>query len=368
MYYEDARPEGLTDGSGEGSLYEWKQTHCWVKEIGTTAENEYSHAINTEFTPAPPEHPAGYRLSVDHAPIYASWNQTYEALGSGFFDYRHNFDIRPVYSDIQDYGGYNGDYHAAILHALDGESRPEYRFVRWEKYNWQTGAWEFFSDERDQKVNYVEAEKDALGNAVKDSDGRYVYAVDERFTEATGIRAVYEEVTYHIKVSGGYYQISTGWNKWSDEKYTEGNVKYGTKIKIDYDRSLIPEGKEVDRIIDDATGEKAESYEIDVKADGAYTVTYQPETAYFSPEAENGVVKKDGEVFTGGSFPIGSTVTLATEGNEGYHHHYQLQRGRRDSDLHADHCGQRRHASCACEADGHLCEDRAQQGDLQRGR
>ena len=318
MYYEDARPEGLTEGSGEGSLYEWKQTHCWVKEIGTTAENEYSHAINTEFTPAPPEHPAGYRLSVDHAPIYASWNQTYEALGSGFFDYRHNFDIRPVYSNIQDYGGYNGDYHAAILHALDGESHPEYRFVRWEKYNWQTGAWEFFSDARDQKVNYVEAKKDAAGNAVKDSDGRYVYAVDERFTEATGIRAVYEEVTYHIKVNGGYYQISTGWNKWSDEKYPEGDVKYGTKIKIDYDRSLIPEGKEVDRIIDDATGEKAESYEIDVKADGAYTVTYQPETAYFSPEVENGVVKMDGEAFIGGRFPIGSTVTLTTEGNEGY--------------------------------------------------
>ena len=318
MYYEDALPEELTEGSGEGSLYEWRQTHCWVKEIGTTAENEYSHAINTEFTPAPPEHPAGYRLSVDHKKIYAGENQIYEALGSGFFDYRHNFDIRPVYSNIQDYGGYNGDYHAAILHALDGESHPEYRFIRWEKYNWQTGAWEFFSDARDQKVNYVEAKKDAAGNAVKDSDGRYVYAVDERFTEATGIRAVYEEVTYHIKVNGGYYQISTGWNKWSDEKYTEGDVKYGTKIKIDYDRSLIPEGKEVDCIIDDATGEKAESYEIDVKADGAYTVTYQPETAYFSPEVENGVVKMDGEAFTGGRFPIGTSVTLTTEGNEGY--------------------------------------------------
>lgn len=318
MYYEDARPEGLTEGSGEGSLYEWKQTHCWVKEIGTTAENEYSHAINTEFTPAPPEHPAGYRLSVDHAPIYASWNQTYEALGSGFFDYRHNFDIRPVYSDIQDYGGYNGDYHAAILHALDGESRPEYRFVRWEKYNWQTGAWEFFSDARDQKVNYVEAKKDAAGNAVKDSNDKYIYTVDNRFTEATGIRAVYEEVTYHIKVNGGYYQISTGWNKWSDEMYSEGDVKYGTKIKIDYDRSQVPEGKEVDCILDDATGEKAESYEIDVKADGAYTVTYQPETAYFSPEVENGVVKMDGEAFTGGRFPIGTSVTLTTEGNEGY--------------------------------------------------
>ena len=318
MYYADARPEGLTEGNGEGSLYEWKQTHCWVKEIGTTAENEYSYDINTEFTPAPPEHPAGYRLSVDHAPIYASWNQTYEARGSGFFDYRHNFDIRPVYSNIQDYGGYNGDYHAAILHALDGESHPEYRFARWEKYNWQTGAWEFFSDARDQKVNYVEAQKDAAGNAVKDSNGKYIYTVDNRFTEATGIRAIYEDVTYHIKVNGGYYQLYESWNKWSDEKYPEGDVKYGTKIKIDYDRSQVPEGKEVDCIIDTATGEKPDSYEITVKAGGEYTVTYQPETAYFRPEVENGVVKKDGKAFTDGSFPIGSAVTLTTEGNEGY--------------------------------------------------
>ena len=319
MYYEDALPEGLlTEGNGEGSLYKWRQTHCWVKEIGTTAEKEYSHAIDTEFTPAPPEHPAGYRLSVDHKKIYAGENQIYEALGDGFFDYRHNFDIRPVYSNIQEYGGYNGDYHAAILHALDGESHPEYRFVRWEKYNWQTGAWEFFSNARDQKVNYVEAKKDTAGNAVKDSNGNYIYTVDNRFTEATGIRAIYEDVTYHIKVNGGYYQISTGWNKWSDEKYPEGDVKYGTKIKIDYDRSQVPEGKEVASIIDNATGKQPESYEIDVKANGAYTVTYQPEMADFNPQAENGVVKKGDEVFTGGRFPIGSTVTLTTEGYEGY--------------------------------------------------
>ena len=318
MYYEDALPEGLTDGNGEGSLYKWRQTHCWVKEIGTTAENESSYMINTAFTPAPPEHPAGYRLSVDHKKIYASWNQAYEALGSGFYDYRHNFDIRFVHSNIQDYGGNNGDDYAAILHALDGESHPEYRFVRWEKYNWQTGEWEFFSDARDQKVNYVEAKKDAAGNAVKDSNGNYIYTVDNRFTEATGIRAIYEDVTYHIKVNGGYYQLYESWNKWSDEKYPEGDVKYGTKIKIDYDRSQIPEGKEVDCIIDTATGEKPDSYEITVKAGGEYTVTYQPETAYFRPEVENGVVKKDGKEFTDGSFPIGSTVTLTTEGNDGY--------------------------------------------------
>ena len=164
-------------------------------------------------------------------------------------------------------------------------------FSHWEKYDPRTWQWEYCSDQAIWTPSV---------------------------TDVTTLRAIYEDVTYHIKVNGGYYQISTGWEKWSDEKYTEGDVKYGTKIKIDYDRSQVPEGKEVACIIDNATGEKPESYEIDVKADGTYTVTYQPETAYFSPQAENGVVKKDDKEFSGGRFPIGSTVTLTTEGNDGY--------------------------------------------------
>ena len=164
-------------------------------------------------------------------------------------------------------------------------------FSHWEKYDPRTWQWEYCSDQA-------------------------IWAPS--VADVTTLRAIYKDVTYHIKVNGGYYQISTGWEKWSDEKYTEGDVKYGTTIKIDYDSSQIPEGKEVACIIDEATGEKPESYEITVKADGAYTVTYQPETAYFRPEVENGVVKKDGKEFTDGSFPIGSTVTLTTEGNAGY--------------------------------------------------
>lgn len=199
------------------------------------------------------------------------------------------------------YGGvyYDGGHFGMATSAWsDEERRVQPRaattgkaFSHWEKYDPRTWQWAYWGDQAIWTPSV---------------------------TDVTTLRAVYRDITYHIKVNGGYYQISTGWNKWSDEKYTEGSVKYGTKIKIDYDRSQIPEGKEVDRIIDDATGEKAESYEIDVKANGAYTVTYQPETAYFSPEVENGVVKMDGEAFTGGRFPIGTSVTLTTEGNEGY--------------------------------------------------
>ena len=164
-------------------------------------------------------------------------------------------------------------------------------FSHWEKYDPRTWQWEYCSDQAIWTPSV---------------------------TDVTTLRAIYEDVTYHIKVNGGYYQLYESWNTWSDEKYTDGDVKYGTKIKIDYDRSQIPEGKEVACIIDNTTGKQPESYEITVKADGEYTVIYQPETAYFSPEVENGVVKKGDEVFTGGSFPIGSTVTLTTKGNEGY--------------------------------------------------
>ena len=164
-------------------------------------------------------------------------------------------------------------------------------FSHWEKYDPRTWQWEYCS-----------------------AQAIWTPSV----TDVTTLRAIYEDVTYHIKVNGGYYQLYESWNTWSDEKYPEGDVKYGTKIKIDYDRSQIPEGKEVASIIDTATGEKPDSYEITVKANGEYTVTYQPETAYFSPEVENGVVKMDGEAFTGGRFPIGTSVTLTTEGSEGY--------------------------------------------------
>ncbi len=164
-------------------------------------------------------------------------------------------------------------------------------FSHWEKYDPRTWQWKYCSDQAIWTPSV---------------------------TDVTTLRAVYKDITYHIKVNNGYYQVSTGWNEWSKDKYTEGDVKYGTTIKLSSDSSLTPEGQEVACIIDEATGKQPESYEITVKANGEYTVTYQPETAYFNPQVENGVVKKGDEVFTGGRFPIGSTVTLTTEGNDGY--------------------------------------------------
>ena len=163
-------------------------------------------------------------------------------------------------------------------------------FSHWEKYDPRTWQWEYCS-----------------------AQAIWTPSV----TDVTTLRAIYEDVTYHIKVNGGYYQISTGWNEWSKEKYTEGDVKYGTEIRINYDSSDIPAGQEY-ACITDAAGERLSSFTQKIQADNEYTIQYQTQTEYFEANAENGVVKMDGEAFSGGRFPIGSTVTLTTEGNEGY--------------------------------------------------
>ena len=163
-------------------------------------------------------------------------------------------------------------------------------FSHWEKYDPRTWQWEYCS-----------------------AQAIWTPSV----TDVTTLRAIYEDVTYHIKVNGGYYQISTGWNEWSKEKYTEGDVKYGTEIRINYDSSDIPAGQEY-ACITDAAGERLSSFTQKIQADNEYTIQYQTQTEYFEANAENGVVKMDGEAFTGGRFPIGTSVTLTTEGNAGY--------------------------------------------------
>ena len=163
-------------------------------------------------------------------------------------------------------------------------------FSHWEKYDPRTWQWEYCS-----------------------AQAIWTPSV----TDVTTLRAIYEDITYHIKVNGGYYQISTGWNEWSKEKDTEGDVKYGTEIRINYDSSDIPAGQEY-ACITDAAGERLSSFTQKIQADNEYTIQYQTQTEYFEANAENGVVKMDSEAFTGGRFPIGTSVTLTTEGNAGY--------------------------------------------------
>ena len=194
--------------------------------------------------------------------------------------------------------GYDDYYFGMATNAWSGEDRKVTpraaatgkEFSHWEKYNPRTWQWEYCSDQ-------------AIWTPP--------------VTDVTTLRAIYKDVTYHIKVNGGYYQISTGWNEWSKEKYTEGDVKYGTEIRIGYDPGTIPAGQEY-AYTTDAAGERLSSSTQKIQADNEYTIQYQTQTEYFEANAENGVVKKDGEEFSGGSFPLGTVLTLTTEGSEGY--------------------------------------------------
>ena len=309
----------------------------------------YDNGLSTSYLYSPV---SGYRT------FEKLWNENPSQLTPKFENYELETWADPVKVYTRTYGGKQCEYYVnddnACVRQWDGTervwftydtcetfpfSKPDRDKITWFSYYVMDGSYggvyydgghfgmasKDWSDE-DRKVTPRNASTGTAFSHWEKYDPRtwqWEYCHNQAIwtppvTDVTTLRAIYKDVTYHIKVNGGYYQISTGWDKWSDEKYSEGDVKYGTKIKIDYDRSQVPEGKEVACIIDNATGEKPDSYEIDVKADGEYTVTYQPETAYFSPQVENGVVKKGDEVFTGGRFPIGSTVTLTTEGNEGY--------------------------------------------------
>ncbi len=161
-------------------------------------------------------------------------------------------------------------------------------FSHWEKYDFNTKKYEACSD------------KEIWTPSVSD---------------VTRLRAVFKDVYYHIKVNGGYYKVSTGWEKWSDESYTEGDVIYGKDIRLYSDSSMIPEGMQEAGFVD-KDHNKLDSYTFRPDADGEYTMTYETKEAYFEASAKNGVVKKDGEVFNGGRLPIGSQITLTTESSD----------------------------------------------------
>lgn len=195
-----------------------------------------------------------------------------------------------VYYDGGHFGMASKDWSDEERRVTPRDAATGKAFSHWEKYDPRTWQWEYCSDQAIWTPSV---------------------------TDVTTLRAIYKDVTYHIKVNGGYYQLYESWNTWSDEKYTEGDVKYGTEIRINYDSSDIPAGQEY-ACITDVAGERLSSFTQKIQSDNEYTIQYQTQTEYFEANADNGVVKKGDEVFSGGRFPIGSTVTLTTEGNAGY--------------------------------------------------
>ena len=308
----------------------------------------YDNGLSTSYLYSPV---SGYRTFAK------LWNEDSSQLTPKFENYALETWADPVKVYTRTYGGKQCEYYVnkdnACVRQWDGTervwftydtcetfpfSKPDRDKITWFSYYVMDGSYggvyydgghfgmasKDWSDE-DRKVTPRDAATGKAFSHWENYDPRtwqWVYCSDKAIwtptvTDVTTLRAIYEDVTYHIKVNGGYYQISTGWEKWSDEKYTEGNVKYGTEIRINYDSSDIPAGQEY-AYTTDAAGERLSSFTQKIQADNEYTIQYQTKTEYFEATAENGVVKKGDEVFSGGWFPIGSTVTLTTEGDAGY--------------------------------------------------
>lgn len=160
-------------------------------------------------------------------------------------------------------------------------------FSHWEKMNPYTKKWEYCTD------------KETWTPSV---------------TDVTMLHAVFKDKTVHIKVNGGYFKIDEGWYDWSVKQYSDDDVKYNARISLFADSKLTPEGKQFARFVD-ASGNTVSGV-ISSQSDAEYTAIYEDKTSYFYAEAENGVVKKDGEIFTGGQFLVGSKVTFTTESSD----------------------------------------------------
>ena len=178
------------------------------------------------------------------------------------------------------YIGENDEY-CKLTH---NNPREDELFSHWEKYDPYTKEWSYFSD-----ADFAPT-----------------------INDVTTLRAVYKDKLVHVKVEGGYFEIDKGWYKWTNNKYNDVDVKYNTIIKVMADDKLTPDGKEVDHI-EDANGNRITENRIFITSDMEYRVVYVNKTVYVDVRAENGIVKKDGEVFSGERLEVGKEYTFTTE-------------------------------------------------------
>ncbi len=204
-------------------------------------------------------------------------------------------DSKPDKTKITEYryyvfdGSYNGD-DMMYFGITDSSTEPKYRTAT---ANDRTS--------RGEKFAYWEQLDLREGNWYKLSTSNpYTPGV----SDVTIIRAIYEPMTYHIKVVGGYYTVD-GVN------HTEGDVKHGTVISLGYDASSIPEDRTFSGFVD--SSEAAVSMSVTCTSANTYTLKDKEKEYYLSASAENGTVLKDGTTWYWGSFTAGTEVTLTTE-------------------------------------------------------
>ena len=230
-----------------------------------------------------------------------------------------------------------------------------YTFDRWEIYDWATGEWVFFSDEKTPTFNVVsyEVENYTYGPA-QDA----VFTSDSRLMDQTFLRCVR---TYHapepvapahITVTGGVCYPSDGCY---DDAVSELEVPAGTMVYLEYDEDMVPAGKRFlgwNEVKDgEVLCEGAGFYGVTVESgvyefiavyeDAAYYVNAYAENGYVYPAGDSGntavggvighdtpsgsigdLYNNEREEFCGGEYPYGAVLTLTTEGEEGYDYFY----------------------------------------------
>ena len=219
-----------------------------------------------------------------------------------------------------------------------------YEFVCWEIYDWATESWVFFSSEKTPRFNEVSWEGD-YHTATE-------FTLDTRLTDMTLLRCVREYVEPEpvdpavVEVIGGTCYASGHY----EEAAATGTFPAGTTVYFDSDYDLVPEGKRFEgwRIEKDGVIVDECSYAWGVTLEsGSYlfTAVYVNAQYYIQVEGENGYVYLDAvngesgttgktgkigkgegdgesEPFWGGEYELGTTLTMHTEGEDGYPYFY----------------------------------------------
>lgn len=193
-----------------------------------------------------------------------------------------------VYDDRSYFGMTSKESSAENRSVKHRDARNGEKFSHWEKYDPYTHKWEFCSFEESWTPS---------------------------LSDVTTLRAVFKDSLYHIKVNGGYFRTDEGWYDWSIKKYNDTDVVYNTVIRLYPDSKQTPKGKQFAGFTD-SNGDPVTENRIFCQADAEYFAVYEDQTAYFDADAEHGVIKKDGEIFTGGQIAVGKQITLTTESSD----------------------------------------------------
>ena len=248
---------------------------------------------------------------------YFRWHGSVGAWNYGYYNSDwSNFGVVRTLSTPKDYMNYNGgDTFFVEPIGLDVEN---YVFSHWEKYNWTTDTWEFYSNEESPRLNYVEWDYN-LDNPTE-------FTVDTRVNDLTLFRCVHvysesePEETVHIKVHGGTYNIiSTNGTTYCD---SEGDVSPGSWIFPLENYDEIPDDKQFEGWRMVQNGQDVEivwntynySQYIVIDEDTEFFPLYVDKKYYLDAYADNGYVYLDGEEYYGGEYEAGTALTFTTEG------------------------------------------------------